>query len=86
MGGICHRRLNVAMNGKENVEYSLLPEGMGYHYEAIEVMKCLDEGKLESDIVPHSFTRDLMETLDRIRAGSGDNVSGQRLGEGRRGD
>ena len=31
------QRLNVAMNGKENVEYSLLPEGMGYHFEAIEV-------------------------------------------------
>ena len=42
------QRLNVAMNGKENIEYSLLPEGMGYHYEAIEVMKCLDEGKLKA--------------------------------------
>ena len=54
------QRLTVALNGKENIEYSLLPEGMGYHFEAIEVMKCLDEGKLESDIVPHSFTLDLM--------------------------
>ena len=73
------QRLNVAMNGKENIEYSLLPEGMGYHYEAIEVMKCLDEGRLESDIVPHSFTRSLMETLDRIRSSSRDIVSGERV-------
>lgn len=65
------QRLNVAINGRENVEYSLLPEGMGYHYEAIEVMKCLDEGKVESDIVPHSFTRNLMRTLDRIREAAG---------------
>ena len=71
------QRLNVAMNGKENIEYSLLPEGMGYHYEAIEVMKCLDEGKLESDIVPHSFTRSLMETLDRIRKAAGITFPGR---------
>jgi predicted dehydrogenase len=65
------QRLNVALNGKENREYSLLPEGMGYQFEAMEVMKCLDEGKLESDIVPHSFSRDLMNTLDRIRKAAG---------------
>jgi predicted dehydrogenase len=65
------QRLNVAMNGKENKEYSLLPEGMGYQYEAMEVMKCLDEGKLQSDIVPLSFSLDLMATLDRIRKAAG---------------
>lgn len=71
------QRLNVAINGKENIEYSLLPEGMGYHYEAIEVMKCLDEGRIESDIVPHSFTRDLMFTLDRIRVAAGISFPGR---------
>ena len=71
------QRLNVSMNGEENIEYSLLPDGMGYHYEAIEVMKCLDEGKLESDIVPHSFTRTLMETLDRIRTAAGITFPGR---------
>ena len=65
------QQLNVAMNGKENKEYSLLPDGMGYQFEAMEVMKCLDEGKLESDVVPHSFSRDLMSTLDRIRKAAG---------------
>jgi hypothetical protein len=65
------QRLNVAMNGKENIEYSLLPDGMGYQFEAMEVMKCLDEGKLQSDIVPHSFSLNLMNTLDRIRQSAG---------------
>jgi predicted dehydrogenase len=65
------QRLNVAMNGKENKEYSLLPEGMGYQFEAMDVMKCLDEGMLESDVVPHSFSHDLMNTLDRIRQAAG---------------
>jgi predicted dehydrogenase len=61
------QRLIVALNSKESKEYSLLPDGMGYQFEAMEVMKCLDEGKLQSNIVPHSFSRDLMNTLDRIR-------------------
>ena len=65
------QRLNVDLKGKENKEYSLLPDGMGYQYEALEVMKCLDEGKLQSDIVPHSFSLDLMNTLDRIRSAAG---------------
>jgi predicted dehydrogenase len=65
------QKLIVALNGKEDKEYSLLPDGMGYQYEAIEVMKCLDEGKLQSDIVPHSFSLNLMNTLDRIRNEAG---------------
>ena len=65
------QRLIVAMNGKENVEYSLLPDAMGYQFEATEVMNCIDEGKLQSEIVPLSFSRDLMNTLDRIRQAAG---------------
>jgi predicted dehydrogenase len=65
------QRLNVAINGKENREYSLLPDGMGYQYEAAEVMKCIDEGRIESDFVPNSFSLDLMCTLDRIRKSAG---------------
>ena len=65
------QQLKVELNGKEIKEYSLLPDGMGYQYEAMEVMKCLDEGKLQSDIVPHSFSCDLMKTLDRIRQAAG---------------
>ena len=65
------QRLNVEINGKENTEYSLLPDGMGYQFEAMEVMKCLDEGRLESDVVPLSFSRNLINTLDRIRQAAG---------------
>lgn len=65
------QQLIVEINDKESREYSLLPDGMGYNFEAIEVMKCLDEGKLQSDIVPHSFSLDLIKTLDRIRKVAG---------------
>jgi len=65
------QRLNVAINGRDNSEFSLLPEGMGYQFEASEVMNCLDNGRIESDVVPHSFSLDLMKTLDRIRRAAG---------------
>jgi len=65
------QRLSVRLNGEEARDYSLLPEGMGYQFEAAEVMKCLEEGRTESMIVPHSFSLDLMKTLDRIRNSAG---------------
>ncbi len=42
-------------------------EGAGYQYEAAHVMQCLDQGKTESDMMPLSFSADLMEILDRVR-------------------
>jgi len=65
------QRLIVALNGKENAEYSLMPDAMGYQFEATEVMNCLDAGKLESGVVPLSFSRNLINTLDRIREAAG---------------
>jgi predicted dehydrogenase len=65
------QQLVVVLNGKEKEVYSLLPDGMGYQFEAVEVMKCLDERKLESAIVPLSFSRNLMNTLDRTRKAAG---------------
>ena len=63
--------LTVALNGQEKIDYSILPEGMGYQFEAAEVMRCLDEGRLESSVVNHEFTLNLMRTLDRIREAAG---------------
>lgn len=63
--------LKVSIHGKEEQEYSLLPDGMGYQFEAAEVMKCLEEGRLGSEIVPHHFSINLMNTLDRIRKAAG---------------
>jgi predicted dehydrogenase len=65
------QRLIVSIHGKESKEYSLIPDVMGYHFEAMEVMRCLYQGKLESDFVPLSFSRDLINTLDRIRKAAG---------------
>ena len=65
------QKLVVAPNTGEKHVHTYLPDGMGYHFEAIEVMKCIEQGKTESPVVPHSFTLDLMKTLDRIRDAAG---------------
>lgn len=39
----------------------------GYEYEAMEVNRCLREGRLESDIMPLQTTLDILEVMDGIR-------------------
>jgi hypothetical protein len=46
-------------------------EGFGYKYEAANVMECLDNGKIQSDIMTWQMSLDLMETLDGVRIDAG---------------
>lgn len=49
----------------ERIEF---PEpGNCYQYEAAEVMRCLDEGLIESPALPLDFSLDLIGILDRVR-------------------
>ncbi len=41
--------------------------GFGYQFEAAHVMECLDKQLIESPILPHSFSLQLMKILDEIR-------------------
>ncbi len=42
-------------------------EGNGYNYEVIEVGRCIQAGKQESDIMPLDQSLDIMRTMDTIR-------------------
>jgi dihydrodiol dehydrogenase / D-xylose 1-dehydrogenase (NADP) len=57
----------LSVKGKEPVVYEPEIEGNGYNYEAEEAMRCLREGKLESEIMPLDETISIMKTMDRIR-------------------
>lgn len=39
----------------------------GYEFEAMEVMNCIQAGKLESEIMPLDETLEIMKTLDSVR-------------------
>lgn len=60
--------LTLIRKGQPPQKFDIPFEGNGYNYEAMEVGKCLREGKLESDIMPLDETLGLMQTLDKIRA------------------
>lgn len=68
-------RFHEHVKGITILEYDGLKESfipfdyqvVGYKYEAAEVMRCLSEGKLESELVPLQFSLDLMGLLDSIR-------------------
>jgi len=63
--------VTLLLNGEEPKDHFFEFNSTGYRYEAEEVMRCVQEGRLESDILPLGFSRNLMELLDRIRLEAG---------------
>ena len=66
-----NQRVILKLHGEDEKVYKFNPPAMGYHWEAEEVMRCLDKGLTESPVVPLSFSRNLIRTLDRIREAAG---------------
>ena len=52
-------------------------EGNGYNYQALEVMRCMREGLLESPGMPLDESVSIMETLDTIRTQIGVRYPGE---------
>ena len=59
--------ITLFREGKDPEKMAFPEQGKGYHYEAAEVMRCLDEGLTESPMLTLDFSLQLMETLDEIR-------------------
>jgi predicted dehydrogenase len=62
------KTLVVKRGGQDTETLDVPYESNGFHYEAAEAMRCLREGKTESDVLPLDETVAVMETLDAIRA------------------
>jgi len=60
--------LTLVRPRQEPETFSFPYEGEGFHFEAIEVARCIRAGLTESPIYPLDETLAIMETLDRIRA------------------
>ena len=48
-------------------EINIPIDGPGYRYEAEEAMRCLQQGKKESDILPLAETLGVMKIMDTVR-------------------
>jgi predicted dehydrogenase len=66
-----NQQVLLRMHDGTSEEFIYSPPAMGYHFEAEEVMRCLDRQQTESTVVPLNFSEDLIKTLDRIRATAG---------------
>lgn len=66
-----NQRVIISLNGKEPETFVFTPPALGYHWEAEEVMRCLDNGLTESSLVPLTFSRNLINILDKIRNDAG---------------
>lgn len=57
----------LIQTGRDPVHIEIPFESNGYENQAIEVINCLQEGKLESDVMPLDESLSIMKTLDTIR-------------------
>lgn len=64
----CPSRMTVSRPGEPDKVIDVPFEGNGYNYQALEVMRCLKTGRLESDIMPLNETLEIMKTMDQVRA------------------
>jgi predicted dehydrogenase len=62
------KAITLKRNGQPDELIELPYENNGYQFEAIEVDRCLREGKTESDLMPLDETVTILETMDRLRA------------------
>lgn len=61
-------RLTLSRPGRPDEEIERPIESTGLQYQAAEVMRCLREGRKESDRMPLDETLSIMRTLDALRA------------------
>ena len=61
-------QMTLARNGQPDELIDEPAVGNGYNYEAAEVMRCLREGRTESDVISLDESLSIMRTLDAIRA------------------
>jgi predicted dehydrogenase len=63
--------ITIRRKNGEPEELTFPEPGNGYHYEAEEVMQCLEKGLIESPSLPLKFSLNLMGTLDAVREACG---------------
>jgi len=62
------RAATLILDGKEDEHFNGEIISNGFNYEAIEVMNCIKEGKIESSVMTWDESIVLMEIMDTIRA------------------
>lgn len=59
--------ITIEVNGEILVQRESNWEGKGLHFEATEVIRCLEEGRTQSELMTHAMSRRLAGVLEEIR-------------------
>ena len=70
-------KMILKLEGKRKKTIKIPFKSTGYNYEAMEVMYCLNAGKLESKIMPLDETLEIMKTMDILRSQWGFKYPGE---------
>jgi len=60
-------KLSVTIGEGKPMTTSYKCQSNGYEYEAMEAQECFRAGKLQSDLMPHSTTLDIIDIMDELR-------------------
>ena len=61
------KRLSIYSNNIPVQHIDMDYTGNGYYHEIVEVNNCISNGQIESALVPHSLSTDLMSIMDQVR-------------------
>ena len=59
--------IEVIINNESSFKHFPSWQGRGFQYEVEEVIKCLAENKIESEILPHSASINVVKIMDEVR-------------------
>jgi len=69
--------MTISRPGEEDETIEAPVTGNGFNYEATEVMRCLEAGETESNIMPLDETISILRTMDGIREAWGLRYPGE---------
>ena len=61
-------KIEVIINNESSFKHIPSWQGRGFQYEVEEVIKCLQNEKTESDILPHTASISVVRIMDEVRA------------------
>ncbi len=60
-------KIEIIINNESSFHHIPTWQGRGFQYEVEEVIKCLREGRIESEIIPHQSSIDVIKIMDEVR-------------------
>ncbi len=60
-------KIDVWINNEPSFDHIPSWQGRGFQYEVDEVIKCLNENKIESSIIPHKASLEVVKIMDSVR-------------------